>query len=160
MATPIHKICTKCEVEKAIEAFPLRKSRGKYQSICQSCVNVRGNRWKKENPEKARLANNKSARIRHERVKKYVFAQYGGVCVCCKESDLHFLTLDHIDGTVPENHRQPDGRRLSGTAFLYRLIKEEFPDTIRVLCWNCNESYGYYGFCPHQPHELEQRRYS
>lgn len=96
----------------------------------------------------------------HAKLKHEVFDAYGGKCVCCGETDLHFLTLDHVDGVVPERHRQADGRRLSGTAFLYRIRNEGYPGDVRILCWNCNCSYGYYGFCPHQPHEQWQRRYT
>lgn len=110
--------------------------------------------WKKDHPDWDRQQNYK----RHEKLKKQVFAAYGNICECCKESDLHFLTLDHISGFVPEEHKK-NGRRMSGTEFLYFLRRENFPAGIRILCWNCNCSYGYYGFCPHQPHKIEDRRY-
>lgn len=112
--------------------------------------------WKLDNPEKVRA----QKRAQHERMKKEVFAAYGGKCKCCGETDLHFLTIDHIDKVIPDSHRQPDGRRLSGTAFLLKIRKEGYPDTCQILCWNCNCAMGYYGFCPHQPHTPEQRRYS
>jgi hypothetical protein len=86
-----------------------------------------------------------------------VFAAYGGKCICCSEDDLHFLTIDH-HGITP--HKGDDGRRVSGTKLLYLLRAEGYPETCRILCWNCNCSHGYYGFCPHQEHTPEQRRYS
>lgn len=112
-------------------------------------------RWRAAHPD----WNKKNQYKRHEKLKREVFEAYGGKCVCCGETDLHFLTIDHTDGIVPESHRR-NGRRLSGTAFLYQIRKEGYPDTCRILCWNCNCSHAYYGFCPHQPHESWQRRYA
>ena len=113
-------------------------------------------RWEELNPERAE----RSRRERHERLRREAIDAYGGRCECCGESDIHFLTIDHVAGVVPLNHRHANGRRLSGTAFLYRIRSEGFPDTCRLLCWNCNCAYAYYGFCPHQPHDDSQRRYS
>lgn len=31
-----------------------------------------------------------------------------------------------------------------------RVIEEGFPDTYRLLCWNCNCAIGIYGECPHK----------
>lgn len=32
----------------------------------------------------------------------------------------------------------------------YRWIKKNgFPDSVQVLCWNCNCAKGIYGYCPH-----------
>ena len=38
-----------------------------------------------------------------------------------------------------------------GCTFYYMLKKNGWPkDKYRLLCLNCNCSYGYYGYCPHQ----------
>jgi hypothetical protein len=29
------------------------------------------------------------------------------------------------------------------------LIRNNFPEGYRVLCHNCNQSLGYFGYCPH-----------
>jgi hypothetical protein len=31
-----------------------------------------------------------------------------------------------------------------------KVIKENFPPEYRVLCHNCNQSHGWYGYCPHE----------
>jgi hypothetical protein len=37
---------------------------------------------------------------------------------------------------------------------IYRwLISSGFPEGFRVLCHNCNQAIGLYGFCPHQQHQ-------
>jgi hypothetical protein len=79
-----------------------------------------------------------------------VLEHYGGSpprCACsgCGESRYEFLSIDHINGGG-RKHRQSLGMKT-----LYQwLIKNGFPDGFRVLCHNCNQSIGLYGYCPHQ----------
>jgi hypothetical protein len=74
-------------------------------------------------------------------------SRYGGSCVCCGESKLAFLTLDHIhnDG----GKRRKSGEAL-GTRFYKRLLKVPVDPTLQVLCWNCNMGKRLSGVCPHQ----------
>lgn len=56
-------------------------------------------------------------------------------CVCCGETEVDFLCLDHInnDGNVK--------RKLigSGNVFYFWLRKNKYPQmSIQVLCANCN----------------------
>ena len=30
------------------------------------------------------------------------------------------------------------------------IIRNDYPDDFRVLCWNCNQAIGFYGRCPHR----------
>lgn len=75
------------------------------------------------------------------------FAAYGGAkCVCCGVTYTEFLCLDHINGGgAKERMSEPGGH------YLYRrLRKQGWPLGYRVLCFNCNSSLGFYGYCPHQ----------
>ena len=66
-------------------------------------------------------------------------------CPNCNVDDVDVLCLDHINGDGKE-HRQITG--LGDT--MYRWIRENnYPDTLRLLCHNCNQSLGNYGYCPH-----------
>jgi hypothetical protein len=77
--------------------------------------------------------------------RKIVLDHYGNKCACCGDTHEEFLCIDHIDGKGAE-HRREIGRQS-----IYRwLIKNNFPDGFRLLCWNCNASLAYYGYCPHQ----------
>ena len=129
----------------------------------QSIVNARIVEIKKRNPEKYR-AIDKAWReknidhmkqylksynhAREEKVRKAVFAFYGGenpTCACCGEEHREFLTIDHIDGEGAK-HRKEIGR-----GHLYDwLVKNNFPDGFRILCMNCNWSRGKRGYCPHE----------
>ena len=37
----------------------------------------------------------------------------------------------------------------AGLQFYRWLKKNKYPKAFRVLCHNCNVSYGLYGYCPH-----------
>ena len=78
-----------------------------------------------------------------------VLQYYGGntpKCVCCGETRLAFLAVDHKNGKGNE-HRRAIGK--SGLGFLVWLVKNNFPEGFQVLCHNCNMSRGLYGGCPH-----------
>jgi hypothetical protein len=89
-----------------------------------------------------------SGKRRHSELKASAFQAYGGaVCVCCRESTMTFLSIDHVGGG--------GGReRMNGPArsHFYRWLKGRgYPPGYRVLCFNCN--HGRYlngGVCPHE----------
>lgn len=67
-------------------------------------------------------------------------------CECCQEKAMEFLSIDHIYGGGKE-HRKMTG---SGISFYRWLINNNFPKGFRVLCMNCNHSFGHFGYCPHK----------
>lgn len=85
---------------------------------------------------------------RRTRVKRAAFEAYGGAaCACCRESNLAFLTLDHVagNGNVLRRMGEPSGEKL-----YTRLAKEGYPPGYQVLCMNCNWARRLSGVCPHQ----------
>jgi hypothetical protein len=68
---------------------------------------------------------------------------YGGKCICCRESILEFLAIDHIDGGGN------DHRKSIRTNIYLWLKKNNYPDGFQILCHNCNMAKGFYGICPH-----------
>lgn len=76
-----------------------------------------------------------------------VFEHYGARCICCGETNIGFLSIDHIrnDGA---DHRRKVG---AGWAMYRWLIKNNFPDGFQVLCYNCNLGRFRNGnVCPHK----------
>lgn len=73
---------------------------------------------------------------------------YGSQCACCGESNILFLTLDHVHGNGHEERRRGFGK--DKNRFRSYLIKHNFPADYQLLCWNCNCTKGIYGECPHQ----------
>jgi hypothetical protein len=86
-------------------------------------------------------------------LKSKVLDAYGGRCACCGEQTYEFLTIDHVHGDGA-SHRRALGIDNGRSHKLYRhLVAAGFPSGFRVLCFNCNSARGFYGYCPHQPHD-------
>lgn len=82
-------------------------------------------------------------------LKQTIINAYGGKCECCGEEAIEFLTIDHINGDGASHRRL---LRTKQSKKLYEdLISRKFPSGLRVLCFNCNTSLGFYGYCPHHP---------
>lgn len=90
----------------------------------------------------------------NRRLKHLVFSHYSDgepECACCGETHLEFLALDHRGGWG-KRHRErlrKEQGRVTGLA-IYRWVRDNgFPKGFQVLCHNCNQSIGAYGYCPH-----------
>jgi len=72
---------------------------------------------------------------------------YGGpICACCGETNLFFLTFDHINGGGRKHILEIGHPNLGGW-----LRRNNYPDGYRVLCANCNSGRAMVGgVCPHQ----------
>lgn len=118
---------------------------------CKDCVNEQHNLHYSTDPafRQNRIiygrARNASRRL------EVLTAYSGGVlaCDCCGEDEVEFLSLDHINGGGTAERAAAGGH--SHQLYL-KLVREGFPrkEDYRVLCFNCNQSIGYYGYCPHQ----------
>jgi hypothetical protein len=102
-------------------------------------------RWNRENREKR----NAITRRWYVNIKKKVFEHYGNQCACCGETRFEFLSIDHINGGG-RKHREQLGSQGRGSRFYRWLVKNDFPGGYRTLCYNCNCSYGFFGYCPHE----------
>jgi hypothetical protein len=65
-------------------------------------------------------------------------------CACCGVTVLEFLSIDHIKGGGTQHKKN-----IVGSHLYVWLKRNKFPKGFRVLCHNCNQSYGAYGYCPH-----------
>jgi len=71
------------------------------------------------------------------------------ICACCGETEVSFLTLDHI------NNNGRNNPKLGRDKIYQRLKKENYPkeENLQVLCFNCNCGKQINeGVCPHQGH--------
>ncbi len=95
----------------------------------------------------------KQAKVRHKRIKKECLEAYGGKCACCGESTFEFLTMDHI------NNNGAQHRKEIKTSNIYAWLRRTgyTAEGFRVLCWNCNCSRGFLGFCPHKGRPIEDQ---
>jgi len=138
------------------------------QSACQKCKDARKACWDKASPERKKRKSRQTMEsvkrnpVRHreqvqayqKRLKAEVFEAYGGKCVCCGESGLCFLTIDHINGDGAAHRRSLSKHRKSRSLCsqtIYVWLKHNgFPKDFQILCYNCNCAKGTSEFCPHQ----------
>ena len=74
---------------------------------------------------------------------------YGGKCHCCGEMRFEFLAIDHVNGGGAEHRKLlKSAHRRDFPRYLKSL---GYPSDYRILCHNCNQSLGVYGYCPHHP---------
>ena len=164
-----YRTCKHCSREATLaEGFDCtNRERGWYRHECKRCTRQRINRWWHSNPDAAKAIAKRqyetrreelrtpaareriNARVRTNRtlLRDRVYAAYGSICACCGEADPLFLTLDHVHN---DGHRDRKGRGAGGFGLLYRLIREGFPATFQLLCFNCNLGRARNGgVCPH-----------
>jgi hypothetical protein len=122
------KICYVCGEEKSLQSF------GKYYSRENQSDNLRRNIC--EFCRKDRL---------YAKFRYFFFKEFDFKCQCCGESDIRFLTLEHV---------QQDGYKDRGLSpiQLYRKAFEEKYDRSKwsCLCWNCNCATNHHKICPHK----------
>lgn len=86
----------------------------------------------------------------YKKEREQMLDAYGRVCACCGETEVRFLTLDHLrdDGNI---HRSKVGKR----GVLRNVRLQGYPtDAYALMCYNCNcgrANNG--GVCPHQQRE-------
>lgn len=134
------KTCIKCGLIKPISSFSKqRKNSIRLRGICIRCGDAH-----QDTPE-----GKDRRKLYHKRyLMKYrsiVFEHYGNKCFCpkCPEPNSSFLTLDHVNNDGFKDTR-------TGLSLYQWIIKNNFPDTFQLLCWNCNCGRHYNGgVCPH-----------
>jgi len=102
-------------------------------------------KWRNIHREKLRKLNRIYKKKYDMKIKEQVFNHYGNKCVCCGESNINFLSIDHINGGGTK-HRKKIGCKINNW-----LIKNNFPKGYQTLCFNCN--WGKHingGICPHK----------
>lgn len=122
------RTCTKCGKPRRVEQFNWSRKGVKRSTECAFCQRERNNK-------------------RNRYLRLLVLQHYGGTppkCACCGESQVEFLSLDHING----GGRQQ--RRTIKIRWWEWLLRNGLPDGFRVLCHNCNQAIGIYGYCPHE----------
>lgn len=91
----------------------------------------------------------RGARRRRE-LREMAFDHYGRGCACCGEKRYEFLAIDHIGGGGRKHFKE-----IGGYGYFYYWLKDNnYPTGFRILCHNCNQALGAYGYCPHQREKI------
>lgn len=86
------------------------------------------------------------------KLKKLVMDEYGGKCVCCGETEILMLTLDHVNNNGNVHRLELNKGKKGGAGHkIYVWARDNnYPDSLQVLCWNCNVGKQLNGgVCPH-----------
>lgn len=120
--------------------------------LCTNCGRPRGNDYRKTCDRCYEYLKEKKQCRRRE-----VIDHYGGKCVCCNETHLEFLHVDHVDTPGSVERAEAKAKGLSPEIYT-RLARQGFPEGYQILCANCNHSLAHYGYCPHRPEITRQIR--
>lgn len=122
------------------------RNKQRQKGICTRCGKNKTDKWACFDCRNKAKKYSKNA---IQKVWNIIFKQYGSICICCKENNIRFLTLDHIN-TDGANHKKQSGQT-NMPNYIARLIKEnKAPKDIQILCYNCNcGRYRNGGICPH-----------
>ena len=122
---------------------------------------TRHKKYRLENKEKVKIYKSKYYQDNRERVliksrefqqkrklsiiKHYSLGEFK--CACCGETEIGFLSIDHIGGGGTKQKKELGG----GGNMIHRWItRNNFPVGFQILCYNCNMSKGALGECPHE----------
>lgn len=168
------KTCKSCNRIKQDSLFTKRRiSKDGLRAICTKCSRIynkkyylenieryikyreknseqRKNNWKewyKLNAVEVRRKQNERSKVKRYIVIKH-YSRGENKCNCCNESNIMFLTVDHIYNNG-NSHRKEIGSK-SGQDTYRWLIKNNFPEGFQILCFNCNLGKSINkGICPH-----------
>ena len=110
--------------------------------------------WIKKNYSKAQKMWQISGKKYIERERLVAIKKYGGKCACCGETEVKFLSFDHINGGGNKH------RKLIGGKVVRWLKRNNYPKDIQILCHNCNLAKGFYGECPHKTNAPNKQKKS
>jgi len=105
-------------------------------NFCQACSD-------KGKKDRSKPAYNERRQVLYKNFRREVLSHYGNQCVCCGESLLNLLCLDHVNGDGAAD--RSIGR--FAERLLRHIKKSGYPDTFQILCYNCNCARGHQGFC-------------
>lgn len=84
-----------------------------------------------------------------ERIRREVFEHYGNKCACCGETEIDFLTIDHINNDGALERKGGPGTSTGINSYV-KIKKSGYPKTLQLLCFNCNCARFYHKVCPHK----------
>jgi hypothetical protein len=127
-------ICRKCK--KSIDK-PYKNYKGYSNNICRDCLHEWYVDYYSKNKDKIIARHNVYRPERNLKTKKIIVDYYGGKCFCCGEDNIWFLSIDHKNNDG-NKHFGTAKKRMAGFGIYKWIIDNDFPDSIQILCYNCN----------------------
>lgn len=136
---------TRVRKKKYPEKFKVWRAR--YYQAHKEKFSARARKWVLDNPDKA-----KEYRARRKKkILDAIYGHYGSVCKCCGETQIKFLTIDHVNNDGYKERRRQNGSMVGGGYLYARIVNAGFPMTYQILCMNCNFGKSRNGgVCPHK----------
>lgn len=138
MEMEVERKCRRCHATKPLTEFALSKtSRGGRRWQCNDCRRNGQAKCQQRYRAKNRNSENMKNAVRHQQIKDYAFAAYGGYCcVWCGCTEKENLQIDHLnnDGKAHRKSLSDTDRKL----FFRYLKKAGYPSGYQVLCRQCN----------------------
>jgi hypothetical protein len=131
--------CVDC-AKRATDATLKRYRNNVLNNVCPFCAGEVDNYFRCQQCHTAHLTR---GRIRWHLQRSIVLNHYGNKCMCCGESDIHFLEIDHI------HNNGCDHRKITGRHVYEWIIKHQFSPDLQLLCANCNRGKSKFSLCPH-----------
>lgn len=162
-----YHICTICKTNQEVKRRhrlmdneqAMQKILSEKNHICYNCSTpLDGSNWNRSSAARrtyiCRKCHGEFVNEDRKLLKEETIEAYGGKCRCCGESNLIFLTIDHIDETGAQQRKEML-YFYGGKVYLW-LKKQGYPkDNYQVLCFNCNFAKHTLGRCPHQLKTIE-----
>lgn len=149
------RVCPRCSRDLPVTGDNWYFRAGKPKSYCKRCWNeyMAGRR----DPESQRRSHHqhRPRKRRRDKVRRdgrriAVIEAYGGRCSCCGEGHQEFLAIDHVHGSGNLHRAKMKTRGIHTTEAMCKwLLDLGCPPEFRLLCHNCNQAHGRYGYCPH-----------
>ena len=127
------KRCGKCKIIQPLSNFTKdRNAKDELTHTCKSChnkhytdnksiISLNMKEWRNKNKEKIKLyrAGRKkiyAAALKQKNIKTklQIYSFYGNKCNCCGETEIKFLSLDHINNDGAKHRKENPGARTGG----------------------------------------------
>jgi hypothetical protein len=100
---------------------------------CKFCRSNDKRDWRRKHPDRAKAATLKGGGVLRRKDKERAFDAYGGrFCSCCGETEMLFLTIDHVNGDGGKHRKELNGKKIYAW-----LRQNNYPEGYQVLCFNC-----------------------
>ncbi len=101
----MHKVCSKCRLEKSLDAFFVKdSSKNRLHAQCKVCYQKHRQtyaaaHYQKYRPAYLARAADRRAKLRFEFRTRMLSYLEDKTCVMCNESDIRVLEFDHLDSS-------------------------------------------------------------